>query len=136
MFLSFLSFDEQPKPLQVLVVEDCDATGKSMIRWLRSEGHNGTIARDGMSALRDGFVLQPDVVLLDIGLPGMIGYQVARMLKEQSGLKKPLIVAITGLGESDVKQRAYDAGIDLHLAKPVDLGALQRILHRFKTIVA
>jgi CheY-like chemotaxis protein len=70
----------------------------------------------------------PDVVLLDIGLPGMSGHEVARRLRQLPGLERVLLVAVTGYGQEADLRRSREAGIDYHLVKPVDLTALQEIL--------
>ena len=75
---------------------------------------------DGVSALHATEGFRPDVILLDIGMPGMSGYEVARRLRERASGPHPLIVAITGWGTPDERERAAQAGFDLHLVKPVD----------------
>jgi CheY-like chemotaxis protein len=77
-----------------------------------------------------------DVVLLDIGLPRMDGYEVARRLQQQATEKKPLLIAIAGCGRDQDLRRSSEAGIDLYLLKPVDAEALRRMLRRFQRIIA
>ena len=121
--------------LHILTVEDDPETAQNLAWWLRSEGHEVDIAPDGPAALRSAQVHQPDVVLLDIGLPGMSGFDLARHLYQHRGAKRPLLIAGTGqAGEKD-RQQSEEARIDLHLVKPVDPGQLQKLLRRFERII-
>jgi CheY-like chemotaxis protein len=95
-------------------------------------GYDVELAADGPSALQAVLASPPDVVLLDIGLPIMNGWQVAKQIREQSSGKRPLIVAITGYGSSADRLRSQAAGIDLHLVKPVDPEELEKVLRRFE----
>jgi CheY-like chemotaxis protein len=97
---------------------------------LRLARHEIEIAADGRTAVERAAVAQPDVVLLDIGLPGMDGFEVAKRLKAMPARKRPFIVAITGYGQDEYRQRAAQAGIDLHFLKPVDPELLLRLLGR------
>jgi CheY-like chemotaxis protein len=121
--------------LHILTVEDDPNTAQNLARWLRSEGHEVDIASDGPAALRSAQVQEPDVVLLDIGLPGMSGYDVARHLYHHQGAKRPLLIAVTGQAGAQDRQQAAEAGIDLHLVKPVDPGQLNEVLRRFERII-
>ena len=123
-----------PSKLRVLVVEDHADTAESMAVLLRLHGHEVDVAPDGPTALRIAAQNPPDVALLDIGLPGMNGFEVARRLQERPG-KKPLLVAVTGYGQEEDHRRSEQAGIDLHLLKPVDPEPLEKLLARFKTII-
>jgi CheY-like chemotaxis protein len=121
--------------LHILTVEDDQETAQNLALLLRKEGHEVNIAPDGPAALRSAQVHQPDVVLLDIGLPGMNGYDVARHLHQQKGEKRPLLIAVTGHAEEKDRQQSEEAGIDLHLVKPVDPGQLNKVLRRFERII-
>src|SRR5262245_16592115 len=122
--------------LRVLVIEDDVDTAESVALLLGMEGHEVDVAGDGPSALCAAQSRQPDVALLDIGLPGaMDGYQVARRLHELASDKKPLLIAVTGFAQDVDRRRAAEAGIDLHLPKPADPEELLRVLRRFRTIV-
>jgi CheY-like chemotaxis protein len=83
------------------------------------------------AALRDA----PDVVLLDLAVPGMDGYGFARRLQEPAWVKKPFVIALAGWHSAGDQRRSLEAGIDLHLVKPVDPDALQRLLRRFEAII-
>jgi DNA-binding response OmpR family regulator len=121
-----------PSPVRVLVVEDDEDTATSLAILLRLNGYEVELACDGPSALRTVQASPPDVVLLDIGLPQMDGWQVAKQIREQSAGKRPLIVAITGYGTEPDRLRSQEAGIDLHLLKPVNPEELEKVLRRFK----
>ena len=123
-----------PPKLRVLVVEDHADTAASMAVLLRIHGHEVEVAPDGPSALRIAADRPPDVALLDIGLPGLSGWHVARRLRERAG-KTPLLIAVTGYGRDEDRRRSVEAGIHLHLLKPVDPEALETLLERLKTII-
>jgi CheY-like chemotaxis protein len=124
-----------PFNLRVLVVEDHADTAASMAALLRLYGHEVDVATDGAAALRIAADRPPDVALLDIGLPGMDGWQVARRLQERAAGKMPLLVAVTGYGQEEDRRRWEQAGIDLHLLKPVNPDQLTTLLAGFKTII-
>src|SRR5207237_4586557 len=111
------------KPLRILVVEDDGDSAMSLCFLLEDAGHRVQIAADGPTALQffqtRGSV---DVVLLDIGLPGMDGFQVARQIRAMDLPRRPLMVAVTGYGQKSDRIASYESGIDLHLVKPVDFG--------------
>jgi CheY-like chemotaxis protein len=114
--------------LSILVVEDEDDSAKSLAELLTLSGHTVRIAPSGPEALWAVWTTTPDVVLLDIGLPGMDGWEVARRLRVQCQDKQPLVVAVTGYETTEDKRRSADAGIDLHLIKPVEPAALTRLM--------
>jgi signal transduction histidine kinase len=113
---------------RVLVVDDNRDGAESLAMLLRLWGHEVRVAYDGPSALRLAEAERPEVVLLDIGLPGMDGYQVARRLRERSGGARQLLVALTGYGQGEDRRRSQQAGFDHHLVKPLDPDELQRLL--------
>jgi CheY-like chemotaxis protein len=125
------------KGLHVLVVEDHAPSAASMEQFLQLSGYEVTVACDGPTALRSMQSTRPDVVLLDIGLPGeMNGYEVAKWIGEQPTDKRPFVVAVTGFDGEEDRRNSELAGIDLHLVKPVDAGKLQGLLARFQQVVA
>jgi PAS domain S-box-containing protein len=115
-------------PRRVLVVDDSADAAESLRMLLQARGHEVRTAHDGSAALRAAEEFQPDVVLLDIGLPHMDGYEVARRLRDEVGLKNALLVALTGYGQQEDRRRAAEAGFDEHLTKPADLTMLQNLL--------
>lgn len=114
--------------LRILVVDDNLDTAQGMSRILRHLGHQVDLAHDGHAAIEAAQRLLPQIVLLDIGLPGMDGYQVAAQLKQMDCCKNSKIIAVSGYGQEDDRRRARDAGFDHHLVKPVDHEALIRLI--------
>jgi two-component system CheB/CheR fusion protein len=121
------------EPLQILVVEDNVDSADSMNLLLRLYGHEVQVARTGPTAIEMASACRPDVVLLDIGLPGMDGYQVAQRLREKPEFKNVVICALTGYTPSEAdRERQQQTGFDHHFVKPVDV---ETLLALFKTIV-
>jgi CheY-like chemotaxis protein/anti-sigma regulatory factor (Ser/Thr protein kinase) len=109
---------------KILVVDDNFDAAESLALLLRVEGHDVQVCHDGAEALAAVTAFYPDVVLLDIGLPGMDGYEVARRLRGHPATESALLVALTGYGQQDDIRRSREAGIDHHFVKPADLAAL------------
>jgi CheY-like chemotaxis protein len=116
-------------PRRVLVVEDHDDLREALIELLRIEGFDVWGSADGPQALRDVQTFQPEVVLLDIGLPGMDGHEVARALRSNPATNAILIIAVTGYDSASERQRATEAGVDVLLSKPMSFERLQTALH-------
>jgi two-component system CheB/CheR fusion protein len=114
--------------LRVLVVEDNDDIARSLAMLLELWGHDAAIVDRAEAALEAVRTHRPAVVLMDIGLPGMDGYEVAKMLRRQEGCDKVMLVAMTGYGQDEDRRRAQEAGFDRHLVKPVDPDVLQELL--------
>jgi CheY-like chemotaxis protein len=113
---------------RVLVVDDNVDAAAMLDMLLRSLGHETRIAHEGATALRIAEEFHPDIVLLDIGMPGIDGYEVARRLRTLKS--RPMrIVAVTGWGQEADRERSREAGFDLHLVKPVDAHELARALN-------
>jgi signal transduction histidine kinase/ActR/RegA family two-component response regulator len=113
-------------PRRVLVVDDNVDSAETMAEILKLWGHEVQTAHDGVAALEAARAHRPDAVLLDVGLPVMDGYEIARRLR-QEGLAT-LLVAVTGFGTAEDRRRAEEAGFDTHLTKPVSPDALRRVL--------
>lgn len=124
-----------PSGLRVLVVEDDPDTADSMAMLLNLYAYDVQIARDGKTALRAVAENEPDVVLLDIGLPKLDGWQLAKEIHGQSRNKRPFLIAISGFGRESDQMRSHEAGIDLHLVKPVEPEMLHQVLHRFHAVL-
>jgi CheY-like chemotaxis protein len=118
---------------RILVVDDNVDAAESLALLLRLNGHEVRTAHDGPAALEADATFQPDVVLLDIGLPGMDGYGVARRLREQPRDKRLTIIAATGYGRDEDRFRSKEAGFDHHLVKPVDPSLLEEYLVSLQT---
>jgi len=115
------------KSRRVLVVDDNDDAAQSTAELLRLLGHEVFVANQGSTALSERERCKPDVVLLDISLPDMDGYEVARQMRTAPGQDALVLVAMTGWGGEQDKQLADAAGFDLHWVKPVSLDKLQQI---------
>jgi PAS domain S-box-containing protein len=112
----------------VLIIEDNVDAGQVLAAILELGGHSVRVARDGRSGVAMARELKPDVVVCDIGLPDVDGYEVARMLRAEEGLRATRLIAISGYAQPEDKQRAKDAGFDAHLAKPASLDELNALL--------
>jgi signal transduction histidine kinase/CheY-like chemotaxis protein len=119
---------QRPRPLRVLVVEDSEPLAMLLVSMLEMWGHDVRAAADGVAALEAARSYHPDVVLLDIGLPGMNGYEVARQLRAEAAQEKFLLAAMTGYDREEHRRRSKEAGFDHHLVKPVDPNALETVL--------
>jgi CheY-like chemotaxis protein len=113
---------------RVLVVEDNLDAAATLSDLLEIWGHEVRSVHDGPSALDAAAAFHPDAVLLDIGLPGLDGYEVARRLRGRAAEDGLLLIAITGYGKDEDRARSRQAGFDHHLVKPADLGELRRLL--------
>jgi len=114
--------------LRVLVMEDNPDVARSMARLLAVAGHDVRVAQDGESGMSVAREFAPDAILLDIGLPVVDGLQVARRIRQEPGLRKVLLIALTGYGREADRQATRDAGFDHHLAKPVDFKTIESTL--------
>jgi CheY-like chemotaxis protein len=113
---------------RILVVDDNPDATETLARILELGGHEVHTAHDGLEAVEAAARLQPDAVLLDIGLPRLNGYSAARRIRQQPGGAGVLLVALTGWGQPDDRRLAEAAGFDVHLVKPVNHGELARLL--------
>jgi len=124
---------EQPPviafPARVLVVDDNVDAAESLALLLQSDGHTVSVVHDGIEAVRRADSWQPDIAVLDVGLPGMNGYEVASVLR-QRGDACPELIAVTGYGQAADTQRAFAAGFRYHLVKPVDARDLTTAIAR------
>jgi PAS domain S-box-containing protein len=119
----------QGVPRRVLVVDDNADAAAMLDMLLRSLGHETRIAHDGLDAVRVATEFRPDIVLLDIGMPGLDGFEVARRLRSLERDRPMKIVAVTGWGQDADRARTREAGFDLHLVKPVDAKDLAQALN-------
>jgi signal transduction histidine kinase/DNA-binding response OmpR family regulator len=124
--------EKTTQPRRVLVVEDQPALSRVTVALLEKMGHEVRSAADGPEALLVAREYNPEVVLLDIGLPGMDGYEVARCLRSEMGDDAPMLVAMTGYSQHEVSRHARKAEFDHHLVKPADMGALRELLTQTK----
>jgi PAS domain S-box-containing protein len=115
---------------RILVVDDNVDAAESVSMILQLGGYDVQCVYDGLSVLAAARRYRPDAIVLDIGLPGISGYEVARLLRQQPEFQRTLLIAVTGYGQEADRRRSDEAGIDHHLTKPVDPEALQALLQR------
>jgi PAS domain S-box-containing protein len=120
--------DEPHQALRVLVADDNADAAASLSMILQMNGHEVRTAYDGQEAMQIAESFQPDVALLDIGMPVLDGFEVCRRLRERPQSRDMLIVALTGWGQTEDKQRSEEAGFDQHLVKPADIRELEHLL--------
>jgi len=113
-------------PTRVLIVDDNVDAAESLAALLRLEGHKTLIAHSGPSALKVALAAPPEIAFLDIGMPGMDGYELARKFRENPVLKEVYLVALTGWGQAEDRRRTKAAGFDAHEVKPIEPHALDR----------
>jgi CheY-like chemotaxis protein len=117
---------------RILVVDDNKDSADSLSIMLKIIGMDVHTAYDGLEAVEAAAAFKPDVVLLDIGLPQLNGYEAARRIREQPWGKDMVLVAVTGWGQEEDRRRSQEAGFNAHMVKPVDPAALQQILAALK----
>jgi CheY-like chemotaxis protein len=115
---------------RVVIVEDSDDAREALKELLESAGHEVAVANDGAKGIERVSELSPDVAVIDIGLPMIDGYEVARRLRAEPGSEHTFLIALTGYGGPGVRAKAEAAGFDLHLTKPVDMRKLFQALQR------
>ena len=114
--------------LRMLVVDDHEEAAQMLALLLELNGHTSAVAHDGSQALEKAREFRPEVVFLDIGMPGMDGYETARALRAMDGMARVILVALTGWSDQESRRRSEDAGFDHHLTKPLDLATIERLL--------
>jgi CheY-like chemotaxis protein len=115
------------RPARILIVDDNHDSADSLAVLLKFDGHEVWTAYDGRKAVEVAERERPAVVLMDIGLPGLNGYQASRAMRE-AGLTDALLIAMTGYGQDEDRRRSREAYFDAHLVKPVDLAVLRQLL--------
>jgi CheY-like chemotaxis protein len=117
-----------PSGHRLLVVDDNQDAANSLAMLLRLQGHEVRVAYSGMAAVEMTKTYTPDAVFLDIGMPGMDGYETARRIREQPGMGGVILAALTGWGQKEDRRRTAEAGFDHHLVKPPELKAVESVL--------
>ena len=118
---------------RVLIVDDYEDSVTMMAAVLRSKGYDVATARNGPAALEIATSFCPELVLLDIGLPEIDGYEVARRLRKIPALAGTFITALSGYGSEHDRERAHEAGFNYHVTKPVDVNGLRSLLQKLMT---
>jgi CheY-like chemotaxis protein len=121
---------------RILVVDDNVDSAESLAMLLSLGSHDTRVAHSGAEALTAVDDFSPEVVFLDIGMPGMNGYEVARELRKRTELQETVLIALTGWGREDDVKLSRDAGFHEHLMKPVDFDAIETLLSRLKSATA
>jgi len=116
------------RPRRILIIEDSPDARESLRLLLESQGHHVSEASDGVGGVTLALAEDPDVILIDLGLPGLDGYEVARTLRGSAFGKTATLIAVTGYGQTEDRRRSSEAGFDAHLVKPVSPEALARLL--------
>lgn len=122
------SVNTTPPRFRILVVDDNQDSALSMAMMLSIMGHETRTAHDGESAVSSAESFLPDVVLLDIGLPKLNGYEVAQRIRENVWGQSMFLIAVTGWGQDEDRARSSEVGLNVHMVKPVEPSALERLL--------
>jgi CheY-like chemotaxis protein len=115
-------------PKRVLVADDNTDAADSLAQLLRDRGHEVAVAYDGVAAVHRAEAFRPEVAVLDLGMPGLTGHEVARRLRQRADLGRVRLVALTGWGQEEDRRVSLAAGFDLHLVKPLDPADLPLVL--------
>jgi len=115
-------------PFRIMVVDDYVDAAESLAMLLQMEGHEVKTVHCGMQAIEQAQIFRPRVVLLDIGLPGLNGYEVASRLRELPETRESMLIALTGYGQTEDRNRSQNAGFDHHLLKPINFEVLSELL--------
>lgn len=121
---------DRPK-LRVLVVDDNRDSADTLAMMLRILGHESHTGYDGQDAVEKAAALSPDAVLLDIGMPRLNGYEAAAQIRQQPGGEQMLLIAATGWGQDEDRERTSAAGFDAHLIKPINHEELNKLLQTY-----
>jgi PAS domain S-box-containing protein len=117
---------------RILVVDDNQDAASSFNLLIRRQGHDTRTAHDGVEALQVAAEFRPEIVFLDIGLPKLNGYEVARAIRGQSWGRSVFLIALTGWGQEDDKRLAFESGFDIHLVKPIDPGSIGDLIKNYR----
>jgi CheY-like chemotaxis protein len=127
------SVNTTPQHFRILVVDDNHDSALSLAMMLSIMGHETRTAHDGESAVVTAESFLPEVVLLDIGLPKLNGYEVAQRIRESEWGQSMFLIAVTGWGQEEDRQRSSEVGLNVHMVKPVEPAALERLLSELRS---
>jgi CheY-like chemotaxis protein len=117
-----------PNARRILVVDNDEDSVEMLATLLRVQGHEVHTAHDGLEAVGAALAFQPEVVLMDLSLPTLSGYEAARRIREQMGAGGVILVALTGWGRDEDRRRTTEAGFDYHMTKPLEFDDFQNVL--------
>jgi CheY-like chemotaxis protein len=118
-----------PRPSKrILVVDDNKELADVFAKVLRKLGQEVMVGYDGQFALEATLTFGPDIIFMDIAMPNMDGYETVKKLKQKPGCGRAKVIALTGYGQKEDRQRSFEAGFDAHLVKPISIGDIERIL--------
>ena len=120
------------EPLTILMIDDNKDLTEVMCELIGFLGHKAVAAYDGTEGIDRARELRPDVVICDIGLPGISGYEVGKIIRKDTELKDTYLVALSGYTQPKDIERSKEAGFDKHLGKPVDIATIEQVLHHVK----
>jgi CheY-like chemotaxis protein len=115
---------------RILIADDNEDAAEMTKQMLELLGHTVAVAHDGLQALQIAQAAPPDVALLDIGMPGLNGYELATKLRSLPQTRRTRLIAVTGWGTTEDRDRSKAAGFDMHMTKPIDVSALSELLDR------
>ena len=118
--------------MHIMIVDDDEAFTQMIALMLNMNGHTVSLQHTAEGALESALQVSPQAFLIDIGLPGMNGYEMARLLRESPSTEKSMLIAITGYASPKNRERSYAAGFDHHLFKPIDTAKLSTMLNELK----
>jgi CheY-like chemotaxis protein len=124
------SFTAKPRVRRILVADDFPQAAETLAQLLRQEGYEVQIARDGLEAVTAAERSHPDVIVLDLAMPELNGYDAARKIRQESWGKDVVLIALTGWGQQRDRHRTKEAGFDAHLTKPVKYEAILELLEK------
>ena len=127
---SSVSDSSAPKLRRILVADDNRDAGDTLAMLLRLDGHEVHVATDGLEAVEMYANVQPEVVILDIGMPGLSGHEVAQRIRDLPSERPVILIAVTGWGQKADKDRAAESGFDHHFTKPVEPTVLSALLQK------
>jgi len=119
---------EEPSSCRMLIVEDNIDLARTMVWTMELLGHHARMAHDSHTAIELARSFHPDIILLDIGIPDINGYEICRVMRKEPSLKDTIFIAHTGWSEKEHHQRSKEAGFDYHLVKPADIEEIKEII--------
>jgi CheY-like chemotaxis protein len=121
------------RPYRILVIEDNRMAARTMRMFMTRRGHTIEVAHTGREGIETARRFRPEVILCDIGLPEFDGYKVAQQLRQEGELKGAYLIGVSGYGQEQDKQRAWESGFDAYLVKPINLLDVETLMAKFRS---